>query len=459
MPPRTERAATLRRDLFHITTDGFFYCFMVGIAEMYFAKFVLALDLGAVASGLITTVPMMLGAALSLISPWLVKRIGSFSTYNALTSGIQATMLLPLAACAIGWPWIKQMITTDATRWIAAGIIFLLTTLYFFGSLATSAPWMTVTGQLIPASILARYTAKRLRLLQGATLAALLLHGFLADGVGSILTRWKLGPDPVLAGFGVAFLIGSVCRFISSWHLYRYSTPRSLPHEQDHVHASDFFKRFKHGNDGRFLIYAIAGNCALQIAQPYFNPYMLDQIRYSGGMYQWIATHLGSQVPYSLLLAAVYLGRVVMLSPAGAIAHRHGAIRPMWIGGLALPLLAVFWLGTSNYSLLLLGQVATGAALGAWELGVFLMNFESIAPSERTAMITYFTLANECGKTGGSVLGSAVLSSGGKEHPAYAWVFWVSCVARVAVLGLLARCVNTRDVRHQVDSDKNVGKP
>jgi predicted MFS family arabinose efflux permease len=307
---------------------------------------------------------------------------------------------------------------------------------------------MTVTGSLVPARLRARYTARRLRLLQVATLAALLFHGVAADGIARAfeaipaLGRW--GFDPLLTGFSVMFALAAACRFISSWHLFRYSTPKDDPSTQSHVHASDFLARFKQGNDGRFLIYAIAGNAALQIAQPFFNPWMLRQGSMHGPVFDWIVAHLGPQAPYSVLLAATYIGRILMLDLSGTIAQKHGGLRLLWLGGMALPIMAVFWLFSRDFTFLLIGQIATGAALSAWELGVFLMNFEAIKPNERTAMLTYFTLANESGKTGGSLVGGAMLDSMGKDTGAYAAVFWTSCLARAAVLALLVRLRSTQ---------------
>lgn len=442
-PARTQRAARLRADLYHITVDGIFYCLMVGLAEMYFAKFIVSMELGQVASGLITTVPLVLAALLALSAPAILRKFGSFSRCIGTLASAQAFMLLPMAGIALTWPFVKSFVATHHLSWLAAGIVFATVTLYYFGAIATAAPWITVTGALVPARLRARYNARRLRILQVATLFALIFHGLAADGFVRLFNAFpalsKMGFDAHLTGFAAMFAIASFCRVVSAWHLFRYSTPKEDPSAQSHVHASDFLARFKQSNDGRFLVYAIAGNAALQIAQPFFNPWMLRQGALHGDLLDWTVSHLGPQAPYSILLAAVYIGRILMLDLSGTIAHKHGAVRLLWIGGLALPFMAIFWLFSSNFALLIVGQIATGAALSAWELGVFLMNYESIKPNERTAMLTYFTLANESGKTGGSLVGGGILEGMGKETGAYAAVFWTSFLARAAVLALLAR--------------------
>lgn len=449
-PARTRRAATLRADLYHITVDGLFYSLMLGFGEMYLAKFVLALDLGQVASGLVTTVPLLLASLLALGCPWLLRRVGSFARFIGTFASLQAFMLVPLAGLAVGWPFIREAVVARGLTWLAASCVFACVTLYHFGAVGTGAAWMTSTGELIPPRLRARYTARRLRLLQVAVLLAILAHGAGATmierllGSNARLASWGL--DPVLAGIAVMFLLAAACRAVSAWHLFRYSTPALRPGDQVKVPPREFVARFSHGDDGRFLIYAIAAYAALQVAQPFFNPYLLRGGAMAGPAFEWVVATYGPQAPYSILIAAIYVGRMLVLDLSGTLAHRHGPRRLLWMGNLALPFLAVFWLFSTDFVVLVAGQVATGAVLGMWELGVFLMNFEAIRPRERTAVLTYFTVANETGKTTGSLAGGWMLDAMGKDHGAYAAVFWTSFAARAAVMGLLARVRRTRHV-------------
>lgn len=416
---------------------------MTGIAEMYFAKFIVALNLGQVASGLVMTLPMLLGAALALCGPSILRRVGSFSKFNGIVAAIQAAALLPLAGVSLIAHWVMPWLAAHGLTWLATLVVFVNITMYFFGALCTLAPWTTITGALVPTSIRANYNARRLRLLQGATLGALLLHGLIADGIAWLWSSANMNQHTELtaqlAAFAVAFMLGSLFRFISAWHLWHYSTPRQSPREQSHVEAGDFIARFRRGNDGRFLLYALAGNFALQISQPYTNPFMLTQVNFTGGLHDQLVRIVGPNAPYSLLLAAVYFGRMLALPIAGRIAQRMTGHRLLWIGGVTLIPLALFWLVSPRFEWLLIGQVATGAALGVWELGTFLMNLEAIKHSERTAMMTYYSLANETSKTSGSLVGAGVLEVMSKSPNGYVIVFVLSAIARVGAVALLTR--------------------
>jgi len=71
------RRRSLRKNLRASVADGAAFSVMVGIGETYFPAFVLALGLGQLASGLVSSLPILLGAILQLVSPLCVKKLGS----------------------------------------------------------------------------------------------------------------------------------------------------------------------------------------------------------------------------------------------------------------------------------------------------------------------------------------------------------------------------------------------
>src|SRR5262245_13162494 len=71
-PPSTKersRRRALRKNLRNSVSDGASFSVMVGIGETYFPAFVLALGMGEIASGLIASIPLLMGAVLQMISP------------------------------------------------------------------------------------------------------------------------------------------------------------------------------------------------------------------------------------------------------------------------------------------------------------------------------------------------------------------------------------------------------
>ena len=70
--------SVLRKDLHAISADGTAASVMVGIGEMYLPAFVLALSASDIASGLITSVPLVIGALVQLAAPRIIRRLGSY---------------------------------------------------------------------------------------------------------------------------------------------------------------------------------------------------------------------------------------------------------------------------------------------------------------------------------------------------------------------------------------------
>src|SRR5579872_6923159 len=65
---RRSRRRSLRKNLRNSVSDGAAFAVTVGIGETYFPAFVLALGMGEIASGLIASVPLLLGAFLQMVS-------------------------------------------------------------------------------------------------------------------------------------------------------------------------------------------------------------------------------------------------------------------------------------------------------------------------------------------------------------------------------------------------------
>ena len=75
---------------------------MVGIGETYLPAFVLASSGSQIACGLVTTVPLMAGACLQLIAPWMVCWLGSYRRWAVRCALLQvaALSLLLVRACS-----------------------------------------------------------------------------------------------------------------------------------------------------------------------------------------------------------------------------------------------------------------------------------------------------------------------------------------------------------------------
>lgn len=378
---------------------------MVGIGENYFPAFVLALTASHLASGLVQTVPLMVGAVLQLAAPALLRRFGSYRRWIVLCITIQAIAFLPLVGTALG-------------KTLPVTLVFALVSVYWATGMATSPAWNAWVGTLVPEQIRARYFALRSLVGQAGILA-----GFLAGGI--TLQIWT-GFDARLQAFGLLFWVAAAARFISVGFLNRHGEPTPPGGERLSLRWRDLLGSFTSHGNARTLLYLLAAQAAVQISGPYFTAYMLGQLEFS-------------YLQYATLIATAYLTKILCLPAVGRLADRLGAQRLLWLGGTAIVPIAGLWLVSSNFYYLILAQVVSGAAWAVYELAMMLLFFEAIPRAERVNVMTVFNLANAAAIVVGSMIGGGVLMVIGENQAAYLTLFFTSTAARAGALMLMVR--------------------
>lgn len=402
---RGPATSAVRQDLRSILGDGIAFSVMVGIGETYLAAFVLALGMAEVTAGLVSSVPLLAGALLQLVTPLGVRKVGSHRRWVVLCVGVQAASFLPLVAAAL-------------LGRFPAGAVFLVAALYWGAGMASGPAWNAWVGALVPERVRARYWAHRGRFAHAAVFA-----GLLAGGV--VLHRFAT-PDRPLSPFALLFGIAAICRAISALFLARQREPRKFDPPQN-VPALEFLRRFRHDESGRFLLFVLAAQAAVQIASPFFTPFMLRQL------------HLPYR-DFMMVLAISYIAKMLSLPLLGRLAQRYGSRRLLLAGAIGIVPLPALWLLSPAVPFLFAVNFFSGLAWAAYELSVFLLLFETIRTDERTSLLTTFNLANALATLGGAATGGILLHTLGETPRSYAILFAISFAARAATLLLLRRC-------------------
>lgn len=222
------------------------------------------------------------------------------------------------------------------------------------------------------------------------------------------------------------FGVSGVCRFISAWTLQLHSEPVPLPANMRQIP----WKRVRHhlqaSSGGRLLVYLVAVQAAVQMAGPFFTPFMLRKLNFTYG--ELVA-----------LFSMAFLAKVVALPMWGRVAKQIGARQLLWIGGIGIVPLSAGWLVSTNFVWLSVLQIIGGVAWAAYELAFFLLFFESIAEEERTSVLTIYNLLNTAAWVGGSLIGGILLMSLEASFNGYLLVFGLSSAGRLVALLLLAR--------------------
>jgi MFS family permease len=403
--PRT----LLRRNMAASTADATAYGIMVGIGETYLPAFALAVGLGEVTAGLVGIIPLLAGGIVQSISPWIMRRGVSEKAWILCTALLQALAFLPL-------------ILTAFSGGISAAWLLFFASIYWSGGLATGPAWNSWIERIIPKSIRTNYFACRTRASQFATLL-----GFLTGGV---LLQYSRANGLEVLAFAGLFGAALFARLVSVCML---SLHRIAPEKRARTVA---LAREFTGNQStaikstaiestaiqriaarQLIIYLVMVQGMVQVSGPFFTPYMLVHLKLS---------YLG----YAGLIAVAFLAKIIAVGAWGRFAKKRGAQWLLVVGGAMIIPLAPFWMLSDSYYWLLLIQSINGVSWAAYELGFFLMFFESMPIQKRVKMLTIYNLANTSAWLLGAMVGATILSQLGRTPGAYHTLFVVSSFGR-----------------------------
>lgn len=407
----TSESQALQKDLALSVGDGAAYGVMVGLGETYLAAFSLALGLGEVYTGLLGSVPILIGSLLQLVSPWGVRQLQSHRRWVVLCASVQTICFLPLIAAA----WHGDIDRVS---------LMLIASVYWGASLGAGPAWNTWMGSVVPASLRATFFARRSKLNQAMTCLGFLGGGFALQAGRS----W--GERETELMFIALFGTSCLCRALSTLCLAMQGESPLEPQSLRDLSGRTIRARLFTGVSGRLLMFAVLMQAGVYFAGPYFAPYMLKVMR----MQYW---------EFAVLLGVSFVTKFLCLPYWGRFAQRAGAQRMLWIGAVGIVPLAGGWLLSSNFCYLMVLQALGGAAWGAYELSIFLLFFETIPARERTGILTWYNVANSAALASGSLLGGWVLHALGVTPQAYLWVFAGSSLLRGLTVLLLVRMPKT----------------
>jgi MFS family permease len=178
--------------------------------------------------------------------------------------------------------------------------------------------------------------------------------------------------------------------------------------------------------NGPVLAYLLLSQAAVQIAGPYFTPFMLGHLALS--YYQYV-----------ILICAASIARIVLLPAWGRVVERYGPQRVLWLSAIGIIPLPALWLLSRSFALLIAAQVLAGAVWAAYDLATLLLFFEAIPSEKRVGVLTVFNLANAGAVVAGSAVGGAVLAVCSASRGAYLALFVMSAIARAVALVVLVR--------------------
>lgn len=403
----------IRRSMRLSTIDGGCYAVMWGLGEAQFAAFALFLYASESLAGLVTTIPMVTGTAISLISPWAVAKLGSHKRWIVISAFAQVATFVPL-------------IVAGLVGWIPKAGLFAAVTLYFAAAWCAGLTWNTFIAGLVHPRVRSRYFGRRVM----ATNLASVCATFVAGVILSAGQANGLLPKMMSTGeaFALVFALAALARVGSGVLLQMQVEPNPMPPNHRHLSIAEFVHTLRSSSTGRLITYILAAQFAVQISTPFVSPYLLAE-----------AGLKSNYTLFGVMLAVQLVVKAVFMNVWGRYAHKYGPHALLMMGAIIIVPQPVLWLLPPSVPVLLMLQVSSGVATAAFELGIFLMLLRQVDDGVRTSIMARYQLLVTLTMVVGSLIGAGVLELGGHNGEAYAWLFGIGSAVRMLTLPMFFR--------------------
>jgi MFS family permease len=272
------------------------------------------------------------------------------------------------------------------------------------GNLAYPA-WMSITGDIVPIGGRGRYFGSR----NFAMVIAAIVMTYL---IGEFITRVG-SPQGFQLALGLAFATGMVS---TSFFAHIKDMWAGQPaHSAPPISLSTIWQDFR--ASPAFLQFSLATalwNFSLNIAGPFFNVYMAQDLKFTTAM-------------IGISSVATSATKVLTQRKLGELADRWGAGRIQMLSMFLIPTLPLAWIFVQHLWQVVLINSFSGVFWGAFELASFNFLLVFMPESKRARYSAIFQVVVTISLAGGAALGSAIISS----PWGYIGIFLASAIGRI----------------------------
>lgn len=373
----------------------------IGMAESYFAAFMLALGISEVVAGLGTVIPQFIGVIFQLFS------IRSFFTQYSLKRRL--ILFLTLQAFSI-----IPLIVAGIYRLNSPFFIIGILGLYWASLLSLNPPWNRLMGHTVPVPFRLRFFSIRSQFAQFSVFL-----GLIGSGVTLYWAKDKGLELPVYVGI---FTIGFFLKCMSIYEVHANHNDYALaPGSEERIRLRDFIKRLRGTEQGKLITFLFLFFVTVHFSAPYFNPYMLGQLKFN-------------YLEFMAITSLSYFGRVFMFRILQKWARARHVEKMLLYATIGISTTPLLWAISQNYWWIAGIEFLSGCYWAGFELSTILLYYQKIDDRERTSVITYITLLNTTGMFLGSLLGALFMKILPAHFDDYLTLFAASTFIRLALI-------------------------
>lgn len=384
-----------RKNLNYSLFDGCSYSFMVGLGETYIVAFVLTKGFSGLSASLISTIPLLAGAVLQLLSPYAIFHLKSYRKWVTKTSLLQGLALLALALTAF-FP-------------VPIEVLFMIAAFYWAGGMSTGPAWNSWMTRIVPENKRLHFFSQRSMLSSICVFVGLM--------VGGIILQIFRDPETILKAFFGIFIVSGILRILSSYFLSLHTETTEMTDSIEKFSFRAVCKNIWKKDYAKTLKFIFIFQFGVYFSSAFFNPFMLQELRFS-------------YTTFMIMLAASFIAKIFAQPLTKRIIEKIGPEKTLFIATLGIAPLPLVWTISQNYFYLAWAQALSGFVWGMYELITFIILFNQIPQKERTEALTFFNFAQTIAIIGGSSFAGLLFKVLNGNYQAYMAVFYGSTALR-----------------------------
>lgn len=386
--------------MFKFYLDAILYSLMVGIGETYFVAYSLDLGHSEMHSGLLATMPMVIGGIFQLFAPTFINLFKSYKGWTIFGAVMQALTFLPLF---FDIPLLKENYY----------FLFFVVSLYWSFNLGIGPSWNAWISQLIPKDNLNEFFTKRNFFISFGSLFGLFAGGILLQYGKDFFGGIKI--------FQILFFLSFIFRSISSYILIRHPNSTFIkgslkPFTKDYFSFPNEYAFLK-----KVTIFIIIFKFGVFFSAGFFSPYMLSSLKLS-------------YIQYMLIMGAAFFGRMVFNLAIKNHMQKFSLTKLLFVSSVGICIIPAVWTFYADFAFLFVLEIFTGMLWGGFELAFVLISFREAPTNFQSFYVSYFSFFHVIIGSVGVMLGAYVFQTFQSSENIYYVIFLISALLRVSAL-------------------------
>lgn len=377
--------------------DAFLCSLMIGAGETYLPAYSLSIGMGEIFAGILSTLPIVSGAFLQLITPRGLQRVQSHKHWVVASATLQALTFIPL-------------VYFSATRAPNFWMLFLILTLYWGSGFAAGPAWNYWMGRLVQVEEGNKYFAKRARVTQIGILIGLVM--------GGVALHNKVEIGPFSSVFTLLFIFAFACRLFSSFILSSQYFAPEWKNSPKLGFRESWVVFWRNKSKRQFFLRLVPFQMAVFISSPFVAPYMIAQVKMNYGTYM-------------VAIGVMFVGKIITLSIIDKFKSHMSGAKLFMVGAAAIAPLPAMWAVSQDIYFIYALQFVSGMTWACCEVGLSLIFFKDLRHDEKVPVTTVYNLLNSLAIIFGTFIGGKILSVFGQNIHSYAFVFVAGSAGRL----------------------------